>query len=78
MWLTVYLREYSPGENPSILKILSAGLSSLLNTLFGRDMQRIDLQGWYWTKQYKGKYKFGRLSSVNEKEMIFILADGCD
>ena len=49
MWLTVYLREYSPGENPSILKILSAGLSSLLNTLFGRDMhfekERIDLRG---------------------------------
>ena len=81
MWLTVYLREYSPGENPSILKILSAGLSSLLNTLFGRDMhfekERIYLQGWYWTKQYKGKYKFGRLSSVNVKEMIFILANGC-
>ena len=59
MWLTVYLREYSPEENPSILKILSAGLSSLLNTLFGQDRhfekERIDLQGWYWTKQYKGK-----------------------
>ena len=81
MWLTVYLREYSPGENPSILKILSAGLSALLNTSFGRDMyfekERIDLKVWYWTKQYKGKHKFGRLSSVNEKEMIFILANGC-
>ena len=29
MWLTVYSREYSPGKNPSILKILSAGLGAL-------------------------------------------------
>ena len=39
------------------------------------EKERIDLKGSYWTKQHKGKYKFGRLSSVNEKEMIFILAN---
>ena len=39
------------------------------------EKERIDLKESHWTKQYKGKYKFGRLSSVNEKEMIFSLAN---
>ena len=68
-----------PGKKSKYLKNFVRGPGCPLNASFGRDMhfekERIDLKGSRWTKQYKGKYKFGRLSSVNEKEMIFILAD---
>ena len=68
-----------PGRESKYLKNSVRGPEFPLNVSFVRDMhfekERIDLKGWYWTKQYKGKYKFGRLSSVNEKEMIFILAN---
>ena len=68
-----------PGKKSRYLKNFVRGPGSPLNASFGRDVhfekERIDLKGSYWTKQYKGKYKFGRLSSVNEKEMIFILAN---
>ena len=69
------------GKRPKYLKSSVRGPECPLNASFGRDMhfekERIDLKGWHWTKQHKGKHKFGRLSSVNEKEMIFILANGC-
>ena len=68
-----------PGRESKYLKNSVRGPEFPLNVSFVRDMhfekERIDLKGWYWTKQYKGKYKFGRLS--NENEMIFILANGC-
>ena len=68
-----------PGREYKYLKNSVRGLECPLNASFVRDMhfekERIDLKGWYWTKQYKGKYKFGRLS--NEKEIIFIFANGC-
>ena len=70
-----------PGRESKYLKNSVRGPECPLNASFVRDMhfekERIDLKGWYWTKQHKGKHKFGRLSSVNEKEMIFILANGC-
>ena len=72
-------KEIFPGRESKYLKNSVRGPECPLNVSFVRDMhfekERIDLKGWYWTKQYKGKYKFGRLS--NEKEMIFILANGC-
>ena len=68
-----------PGKKSRYLKNFVRGPGFPLNASFGRDMhfekERINLKGSYWTKQYKGKYKFRRLSSVNEKEMIFILAN---
>ena len=71
----------TPGIKSKYLKSSVRGPECPLNASFGRDMhfekERIDLKGWYWTKQHKGKHKFGRLSSVNEKEMILILANGC-
>ena len=72
-------KEIFPGRESKYLKNSVRGPECPLNVSFVRDMhfekERIDLKGWYWTKQYKGKYKFGRLS--NENEIIFILANGC-
>ena len=71
----------TPGRKSKYLKSSVRGPQCPLNASFGRDMhfekERIDLKGWYWTKQHKGKCKFGRLSFVKEREMIFILANGC-
>ena len=73
MWLTCsVIKAIFPGRESKYLKTSVRGPECLLNASFVRDMhfvkERIDLKGWYWTKQYKG-----RLS--NEKEMIFILAN---
>ena len=72
-------KDIFPGKKSKYLKNFVRGPGCPINASFGRDMhfekERIDLKGSHWTKQYKGKYKFGRLSSVNEKEMIFILAN---
>ena len=66
----------TPGRKSKYLKSSVRGPECPLNASFGRDMhfekERID-----FTKQHKGKCKFGRLSFVKEREMIFILANGC-
>ena len=71
----------TPGRKSKYLKSSVRGPECPLNASFGRDMhfekERIDLKVWYWTKQHEGKCKFGRLSFVKEREMIFILANGC-
>ena len=71
----------TPGRKSKYLKSSVRGPECPLNASFGRDMhfekERIDLKVWYWTKQHEGKCKFGRLSFVKEREMIFVLANGC-
>ena len=51
MWLTVYLREYSPGKKSKYLKNFVRGPGCPLNASFGRDMhferEGIDLKGSY-------------------------------
>ena len=73
----LYKGDYSPGENPCILKILFTGLGMFKCFIWSRhfEKEKIGLKGWYLTKtvQRQLNKNLSTLSlSVNEKGNNFL------